>query len=56
MGEGDGTDVGRRSAVGDGDGAGVASAMEGVDGGGDVDSTGCACRCGLRRGGLAASA
>ena len=42
VGEGDGTDVGRRSVVGDGDGAGVASAMEGVAGGGDVDSTGCA--------------
>ena len=46
VGEGDGVDVGRRSVVGDGDGAGVASAMEGVDGGGDVDSTGCVCAVG----------
>ena len=48
VGEGDGTDVGRLSGVGDGLGgeAGVVSAMEGVSGGGDVDSTGCICAVG----------
>ena len=50
VGEGDGTDVGRLSGVGDGDGlggeVGVAYAMEGVAGGGDVDSTGCVCAMG----------
>ena len=47
VGEGDGTDVGRLSGVGDGlGGAGVASVMEGVAGGGDVDSTGCVCAMG----------
>ena len=50
VGEGDGTDVGRLSGVGCGDGlgreAGVASVMEGVAGGGDMDSTGCVCAVG----------
>ncbi len=50
VGEGDGSDVGRLSGVGDGDGlvggTGVVSVMESVAGGGDVDSTGCVCAMG----------